>query len=337
LVRLSDFDYHLPEDLIAQTPLEDRAASRLLWLNRGTGEVIHRQFRDVPGILEPGDTLVLNNTRVNAWRFNGRKETGAEIEILALKELEPGTFECMVKPAKRMKPGARVDLGNGLLAEALESEDGPTRRVRLSADGDLYSTMAKAGSVPLPPYITETLNDPERYQTVVAQHPGSAAAPTAGLHFTPEIIDALSANGVNVVEVTLHVGIDTFRPITVDDVTDHQMHGEVCEILPHVAEQINETKGRVIAVGTTAVRTLETFAQGPKRVESGRRVSTLFIRPGSQFQIIDGMFTNFHMPKTTMLLMISALSTREHILNAYAKAVNERYRFLSFGDSMLIL
>jgi S-adenosylmethionine:tRNA ribosyltransferase-isomerase len=339
LVRLSDFDYELPEELIAQTPLADRASSRLLHLERTSGAIHHRQFRQVVDLLEPGDVLVMNNTRVNAWRFIGRKETGAEIEILALNEKEECVFECLVKPAKRMKPGAKVDLSDALSAEMVSADaDGPTRLVRFTcSEGDLYTEMSKAGTVPLPPYITKLLDDPERYQTVVASQPGSAAAPTAGLHFTPDILAQLKEKGVHIVHVTLHVGIDTFRPIQVDDVTEHKMHGEVCEILPQVAKVINEASGRVIAVGTTAVRTVETFATGPKQVGHGRLTSTLFIRPGSEFKAIDGMFTNFHLPKTTMLLMISTLSSRESILNAYKEAVKERYRFLSFGDSMLIL
>jgi S-adenosylmethionine:tRNA ribosyltransferase-isomerase len=339
LVRLSDYDYHLPDDLIAQTPLPDRAASRLLHLNRTSGEVQHRQFREVADLLQPGDVLVMNNTRVNAWRFLGQKESGAKIEILALREVEPCVFECLVKPAKRMKPGISVRINDLLTAEMVGGgEDRPTRFVRFTSRVDqLHEEMAKAGNVPLPPYITESLDDAERYQTVIASQAGSAAAPTAGLHFTPEILQQLKAKGIRLAEVTLHVGIDTFRPIQVDDVTEHQMHGEVCEILPAAAAVINLATGRIVAVGTTAVRTLETFASGPRTVAVGRRTSTLFLRPGSEFQVIDGMFTNFHLPKTTMLLMISALTSRERILNAYDHAVSEKYRFLSFGDSMLIL
>lgn len=337
MVRLSEFDYHLPEELIAQIPLVDRAASRLLHLNKASGEVAHLQFRNCLNLLQEGDVLVLNNTRVNAWRFLGEKSTGARIEILALKEVEAGVFECLVKPAKRLKPGDPIRLSPKLTAELVGQSDETIRLIRFASPENLYLAMDEAGTVPLPPYITESLEDKERYQTVIAQHPGSAAAPTAGLHFTPEILTEIRAKGVEVVEVTLHVGIDTFRPIQTDDVSNHQMHGEICEVTPSAARQINQRRGRVIAVGTTSVRTIETFASQNGKIEPGRQESRIFITPGYEFRVIDGMFTNFHMPKTTMLLMISALAGRENILAAYEEAVQERYRFLSFGDSMLIL
>jgi S-adenosylmethionine:tRNA ribosyltransferase-isomerase len=337
MVRLSDFDYDLPDELIAQTPLTDRAASRLLHLHRETGAVDHLNFRDCGQLLQAGDVLVLNNTRVNAWRFIGQKSTGAKVEILALKEIEPGIFECLVKPAKRLKLGDPIQITPNLTAELFGPGEEAIRFIKFSSKENLYEAMDEAGNVPLPPYITETLEDRERYQTVVAQHPGSAAAPTAGLHFTPEILEQLKSISVQIVEVTLHVGIDTFRPIQVDDVTNHQMHGEVCEITPAAAQQINERKGRLIAVGTTSVRTLESFATPDGTVEPGRQESRIFITPGYEFRAVQGMFTNFHLPKTTMLLMISALTGRERVLEAYRQAVENRYRFLSFGDSMLIL
>ena len=338
MVRLSDFDYELPEELVAQTPLPDRADSRLLHLDPSTGQVHHRLFRDVVEILQPGDVLVLNNTRVNAWRFRGHKPTGGEVEILALKELEPGIFESLVKPAKRLKPGATFDLGLGVTGTVLIGGEEPTRIVQLlSKVGNLNEKLTQIGEMPLPPYITQKLTDQERYQTVFSDANGSAAAPTAGLHFTTDILEALKKKGIQIATVTLHVGIDTFRPIQVDDVTDHQMHGEVCEISPKAAKIINQAKGRVIAVGTTAVRTLESFTTAKGKVQSGRTTSRLFITPGYQFNVVDGMFTNFHLPRTTMLLMISALASRELILNAYAEATKEKYRFLSFGDSMLLL
>lgn len=338
MVRLSDFDYELPEELVAQTPLPDRAASRLLHLDPSTGQVHHRLFRDVVEILQPGDVLVLNNTRVNAWRFRGHKPTGGEVEILALKELEPGIFESLIKPAKRLKPGATFDLGLGVTGTVLIGGEEPTRIVQLlSKEGNLNEKLTQIGEMPLPPYITQKLTDQERYQTVFSDANGSAAAPTAGLHFTTDILEALKKKGIQIATVTLHVGIDTFRPIQVDDVTDHQMHGEVCEISPKAAKIINQAKGRVIAVGTTAVRTLESFTTAKGKVQSGRTTSRLFITPGYQFNVVDGMFTNFHLPRTTMLLMISALASRELILNAYAEATKEKYRFLSFGDSMLLL
>ncbi len=350
MVRLSDFDYHLPEELIAQSPLAERDASRLLHVDPKTGTVQHRMFREVVDILQPGDVLVLNNTRVNAWRFRGKKPTGGEVEILCLNETAPGVFESLIKPAKRLKPGATFDLGMGVQGTILAGGEEPIRIVQLTcSEGNLNERLSQIGEIPLPPYITEKLDDSERYQTVFSQSNGSAAAPTAGLHFTQDILAALQAKGVKIAYVTLHVGIDTFRPIQVDDVSTHQMHGEVCEISLQTAEIINETiesrqtsndevpTGRIIAVGTTAVRTLETFATQPGRIEYGRKTSRLFITPGYIFQVIDGMFTNFHFPRTTMLLMISALSSREQILRAYQEAVEEKYRFLSFGDSMLLL
>ncbi len=350
MVRLSDFDYHLPEEMIAQTPLSDRGASRLLHLDPDTGMVQHRMFREVNNILQPGDVLVLNNTRVNAWRFRGKKPTGGEVEILCLNEIEPGVFESLIKPAKRLKVGATFELGLGVDGTVLGGGEDPIRIIKLtSSEGNLNEKLGQIGEMPLPPYITEKLEDSERYQTVFSQSNGSAAAPTAGLHFTQEILSALREKGVKIATVTLHVGIDTFRPVQVDDVSTHQMHGEFCEVSPDAAEVINSTieyrltargeqrTGRIIAVGTTAVRTLESFATKDGRVAHGKKVSRLFITPGYQFQVVDGMFTNFHYPRTTMLLMISALASRERILNAYAQAVDEKYRFLSFGDSMLLL
>ncbi|MBS1700791.1 MAG: tRNA preQ1(34) S-adenosylmethionine ribosyltransferase-isomerase QueA [Armatimonadetes bacterium] len=338
MVRLSDFDYDLPEELIAQTPLADRAASRLLHLDPESSEVHHRMFRDVVEILQPGDVLVLNDTRVNAWRFHGRKETGGEVEILALKELEPGVFEALVKPARRLKPGAKFTLGEGVTGQVLAEGDDPTRIVKLESQAsDLYKTLSKIGEMPLPPYITERLDDSERYQTVFGQSPGSAAAPTAGLHFTDEILDQLKAKGIAIATVTLHVGIDTFRPVQVEDISQHKMHGEVCEITPEAAKTINQAQGRVIAVGTTAVRTLETRAISCRKVQPGRQESRIFITPGYEFKIVDGMFTNFHLPQTTMLLMISALASKNSIFEAYRQAIELKYRFLSFGDSMLLL
>ncbi len=297
----------------------------------------HLQFRDSIDLLCEGDVLVLNNTRVNAWRFIGDKSTGAKIEILVLKELEPGVYECLVKPAKRLKLNDPIKISDELHAELVGLSDEAIRHIRFSSAGNLYEAMNEAGNVPLPPYITETLSDKERYQTVVAQHPGSAAAPTAGLHFNPEILAQLEEKGVQIAQVTLHVGIDTFRPIQTDDITHHQMHGETCEISDETAKTINERKGRLIAVGTTSVRTLESFASANGLIEPGRKESKIFITPGYRFRAIDGMFTNFHLPKTTMLLMISALAGRKNVLSAYEQAVQNRYRFLSFGDSMLII
>ena len=328
--RLSDYDYHLPESLIAQTPLEDRAASRLLHLDRHSGEVTHRAFRDVTRLLRPGDTLVVNNTRVSAVRLMGRKPTGGNVEALLLEAVEPHLYVALVRPGKRLRPGSTMEFGELTATVEGELDDG---RKLLRITGD----PAAIGEVPLPPYIHTRLADRERYQTVYAIPEGSAAAPTAGLHFTPEILAELRDAGVAIATVTLHVSVDTFRPISVENLNEHQMHGEWCEIAPNEAGIINETRGRIVAVGTTSVRTLESMASGPRTVRAGHDVTKIFIRPGYQFQVIDGMFTNFHLPKTSMLAMISARAGRDAIFAAYDAAIAEEYRFLSFGDSMLIL
>jgi S-adenosylmethionine:tRNA ribosyltransferase-isomerase len=335
--RLSDYGYDLPEELIAQTPLADRAASRLLHLDRATGAVVHRQFRDAVGLLRAGDLLVMNDTRVSAVRLFGHKETGAAVEALLLREETPETYEALVRPGRRLRPGARVVFPGELVAEVAEERPEGRKLLRFEARPDLKDRLMEHGLAPLPPYIHAPLADRERYQTVYAAHDGSAAAPTAGLHFTPEILANLREKGVETARVTLHVGLDTFRPITAEDPSQHPIHGERCGISQDSASKIAQSSGRIIAVGTTSVRTLETFAVGDRRVETGERLSTLFIRPGYRFRIVDGMFTNFHMPHTTMLMMLAALAGREAVMRAYAEAVRERYRFLSFGDSMLIL
>ena len=328
--RLSDYDYILPDRLIAQTPLEDRAASRLLHLDRRTGAVSHRKFSEVTQLLRSGDTLVLNNTRVSAVRLFGQKSTGGNVEALLLEAVEPNVYVALVRPGKRLRAGQMIAFGD--LTAIVEGELTDGRKL-LRIEGD----PAAVGEVPLPPYIHTKLSDSERYQTVYAEPDGSAAAPTAGLHFTPELLSALRAHGVAMATVTLHVSVDTFRPIAVENLVDHQMHGEWCEILPPAAETINQTSGRIIAVGTTSVRTLETMATGWRQVRSGSEVTKIFIRPGYEYRVIDGMFTNFHLPKTSMLAMISALAGRDAIFRAYEAAKAEEYRFLSFGDSMLIL
>ncbi|RYG49730.1 tRNA preQ1(34) S-adenosylmethionine ribosyltransferase-isomerase QueA [bacterium] len=332
--QLSDYDFDLPEDLIAQVPLNDRAASRLLWLHRESGRVEHRAFREVTELLRPGDLLVVNDTRVSAVRVKGRKATGGAVEALLLHETADGCYEAMVKPGRRLPDGTRIELAG--LPATVEGGGG-IRTVRFDPVPDLRVRLAEAGETPLPPYIHERLDDAERYQTAYAREEGSAAAPTAGLHFTPEILDALRTGGVEVARVTLHVGIDTFKPLQTENLDEHRMHGEVCEVSPAAAEAVARCEGRIVAVGTTSVRTLESFATGRRRLEPGRRRSNLFIRPGYEFQIVDGMFTNFHLPRTTMLAMISALAGYEEVRSAYRAALEERYRFLSFGDSMLIL
>jgi S-adenosylmethionine:tRNA ribosyltransferase-isomerase len=334
LEQLSDYDYDLPESAIAQKPLLDRSASRLLWLHKDSGAIDHLTFPSAVDILEPGDLLVLNDTRVTAFRLFGRKETGADVELLALRKVEENRYECLLKPGRRLRSGAKMLFGDSLQAFVEDELEEGRKVVRF--EGNLDAALHSASSVPVPPYIHTALGDPERYQTVYAKVAGSAAAPTAGLHFTPEILKALDNKGAKTAWVTLEVGIDTFRPVQVDDLSRHLIHGEVCEVPQATADAIRNCKGRVIAVGTTSVRTLESFAIGDRRVEAGRKNTKLFIRPGFKFRTIDGMFTNFHMPRTSMLMMISALAGREAVMAAYQEALESGYRFLSFGDSMLI-
>lgn len=334
--RLSDYDYDLPESAIAQRPLEDRADSRLLWLHLDDSPITHHRFRDVPELLHSGDLLVVNDTRVTALRLVGRKATGARVEALLLEPREPGRYVALMKPGKRLPPGTQIEFGDSLRAEVGE-DLGEGRKLLLFATAlSLDDRLQRAGATPLPPYIHETLADPERYQTVYAASPGSAAAPTAGLHFTPEVLAALKSAGVQLARVTLDVSMDTFRPVQHEDLDLHPMHGERCTLHEETAEAVRTCRGRIIAVGTTAVRTLETFATD-SGIRSGTQTSKLFIRPGYRFRIVQGMFTNFHMPRTTMLMMISALAGRERVFEAYAEALRSGYRFLSFGDSMLIL
>ena len=334
---LNDYDYELPEELIAQTPLADRAASRLLHLDRQTGLVAHRAFRDITTLLAPGDLLVLNDTKVSALRLAGHRPTGGAVEVLLLANIFGTTFDALIRPAKRLKPGSTIAFALGLVATVDDYANDGVRRVTFEPRPDLRERLESVGSTPLPPYIHESLSDASRYQTVYAAPIGSAAAPTAGLHFTSELLADLQANGVQVATVTLHVSIDTFRPIQVNDLDAHVMHGEETIVSEAAATKINEATGRVIAVGTTSVRTIESASRGRRDVVPGTQSTKLFIRPGYEWKSVDGMFTNFHLQKTTMMLMISALAGREQVLAAYAAAVAERYRFLSFGDSMLIL
>jgi S-adenosylmethionine:tRNA ribosyltransferase-isomerase len=342
-VDVNDFDFYLPETLIAQNPLPDRTSSRLLVLDKRTGEVEHRTFTDLKRYLKAGDTIVLNDTRVIPARLFGVKEgTGAHIEVLLLKPLGEDRWETLVRPGKRVKPGTRIVFGDGLLiAECEESTDVGGRVVRFEYDGIFNELLDQLGEMPLPPYIKAQLEDNERYQTVYAKHRGSAAAPTAGLHFTEEYLEELKAMDVNLAFVTLHVGLGTFRPVSVDTVEEHEMHSEFYTLTEENARIINETKtngGRIIAVGTTSCRTLETIG----RKHGGKLVAeegwtSIFIYPGYEFSVIDGLVTNFHLPKSTLVMLVSALAGRENILRAYDEAVRQEYRFFSFGDAMLIL
>lgn len=342
-MNLDLFDFHLPEELIAQTPLEDRSSSRLLAVDRETGAFEHKHFSDILSYIEAGDTIVVNDTKVMPARLFGTKEdTGASIEVLLLKESSSQTWETLVKPAKRIKVGTTIVFGDGKLrATCIEEGEQGGRTLQFSFDGIFYEILDELGEMPLPPYIKERLEDKDRYQTVYAKEIGSAAAPTAGLHFTEEIMSQLREKGVTITTVTLHVGLGTFRPVSADDILEHKMHSEYYTMSKETATILNETKargGRIIAVGTTSARTIETIASrhdGTFVEESGW--TSIFIYPGYSFKGIDGLITNFHLPKSTLLMLVSALSTRENMLNAYNEAVKEKYRFFSFGDAMLII
>ncbi|MGG2973531.1 tRNA preQ1(34) S-adenosylmethionine ribosyltransferase-isomerase QueA [Geobacillus stearothermophilus] len=342
-MKVDLFDFHLPEELIAQTPLPDRAASRLMVLDKRTGAIRHETFRNIISYLNPGDCLVLNDTRVMPARLYGEKaETGGTVEVLLLKHLDGDRWETLVKPGKRVKPGTKLTFGGGKLqAVCLDTLEHGGRVLEFSYDGLFYEVLAELGEMPLPPYIKEKLDDPERYQTVYAREIGSAAAPTAGLHFTEELLDAIREKGVHIVFITLHVGLGTFRPVQVDEVEKHDMHAEFYQMSEETAETLNRVReqgGRIIAVGTTSTRTLETIAgkhNGRFVAESGW--TDIFIYPGYEFKGIDGLVTNFHLPKSTLIMLVSALAGRENILHAYQVAVKERYRFFSFGDAMLII
>ncbi|MGG3019182.1 tRNA preQ1(34) S-adenosylmethionine ribosyltransferase-isomerase QueA [Geobacillus stearothermophilus] len=342
-MKVDLFDFHLPEELIAQTPLPDRAASRLMVLDKRTGAIRHETFRNIISYLNPSDCLVLNDTRVMPARLYGEKEeTGGTVEVLLLKQLDGDRWETLVKPGKRVKPGTKLTFGEGKLeAVCLDTLEHGGRVLEFSYDGLFYEVLAELGEMPLPPYIKEKLDDPERYQTVYAREIGSAAAPTAGLHFTEELLDAIREKGVHIVFITLHVGLGTFRPVQVDEVEKHDMHAEFYQMSEETTETLNRVReqgGRIIAVGTTSTRTLETIAgkhNGRFVAESGW--TDIFIYPGYEFKGIDGLVTNFHLPKSTLIMLVSALAGRENILHAYQVAVKERYRFFSFGDAMLII
>ena len=339
-----DFYFDLPQELIAQHPLEQRDHSRLLQLDRETGEMVHRHFYDLPQLLRPGDLLVVNDSRVIPARIYGVKEdTGAQMEFLLLEQKEQDLWEILVKPGRRAKPGARFVFGDGLLkAEILEVLDGGNRLCRFEHDPgeNIFAILDRIGQMPLPPYITEKLEDKERYQTVYSRELGSAAAPTAGLHFTPELMDKLKAMGVRITDVTLHVGLGTFRPVKEDNILDHKMHSEHYHLPAHTADLIRETKangGRVIAVGTTSCRTLESVAAFCGEIKEADGWTDIFIYPPYEFKCIDGLITNFHLPESTLIMLVSALAGYEHTMHAYEVAVQEKYRFFSFGDAMIIL
>jgi len=336
-MKTSDFNYHLPENSIAQRPLELRDSSRLLVLNRQTGKLEHRIFNKIGDYLNPGDLLVLNQTRVIPARIYARKPTGGKVELLLLRKNDDLTWECLVG-GKGLRVGSAVTVDDGPGARIVEILSGAERLVRFAEPIEPY--FPRVGHVPLPPYIREKLDDPERYQTVYAKEPGSAAAPTAGLHFTPCLLDELQARGVKIAYVTLHVGLDTFAPVTEDDPEEHKIHTEWCELPQETADAINATRaagGKIIAVGTTSVRTLESAAAGRDIILSYVGPTSLFILPGYQFKLVDAMITNFHLPRSTLIMLVSAFAGREKILETYETAIKESYRFYSFGDAMLIL
>lgn len=336
------FDYHLPESLIAQTPLKNRDESRLLILGRQSGNIEHQHFKDVIDYLESGDTLVLNDTRVMPARLFGLKEeTGAKVEMLMLTQIEGNDWEVLLKPAKRIKVGNRLTFGEGkIVAECIKELDQGGRIMRLHYDGILQERLDELGEMPLPPYIKERLDDQDRYQTVYAKASGSAAAPTAGLHFTDELLANIRDKGINITFITLHVGLGTFRPVSVDNIDDHEMHSEYYQMDRETAELLNNTKEsghRIISVGTTSTRTLETIMQSNDKFVAQSGWTDIFIFPGFTFKAIDGLITNFHLPKSTLVMLVSAFSSRDNILNAYNQAVSSEYRFFSFGDAMLII
>ena len=336
-----DFYYDLPPELIAQTPLTDRTASRLLVVNKKTGKLAHKHFYDIVDYLNPGDCLVMNNTRVIPARLYGSKEkSGGKIEFLLLKRIGIDTWEVILKPGKKAKPGSRFEFGGGLLhAEVLSIAEDGKRIVKFEYDGIWEELLDKLGEMPLPPYIKEKLTDKERYQTVYSKIEGSAAAPTAGLHFTKELLEKIKANGVKLAYLTLHVGLGTFRPVSAERIEDHIMHTEYYEISAETAEIINSCRkngGRIIAVGTTSVRTLETVADDAGKVKSASGETNIFIYPGYKFKIVDCIITNFHLPESTLMMLVSAFAGKENIFNAYETAVKEKYRFFSFGDAMYL-
>lgn len=340
-MKTSDFNYDLPQELIAQTPLERRDGSRLMTLNRETGEIAHQHFYDLPSFLKPGDTLVLNDSRVLPARLYGRRNpTGGAVELLLLKERTGGNWECLARPGRKLKPGAEVVFGDGeLSATIIEDLQEGKKLVQFHYEGIFLEVLERLGKMPLPPYIKEELQNGERYQTVYSRVVGSAAAPTAGLHFTPELLKTISDMGVQIAYVTLHVGLGTFRPVAVEDVQNHHMHSEFCMISAETADVLNKTRengGRIVCVGTTSCRTLESFANDDGTFEEKSGWTEIFIYPGYRFKAMDALVTNFHLPESTLLMLVSAFAGKEHVMHAYEEAVKERYRFFSFGDAMFL-
>ena len=340
-MKTSDFYYDLPPELIAQTPLERRDGSRLMTLDRASGAVGHHHFYNLPEFLRPGDCLILNDSRVLPARLLGRRlPGGGACEVLLLIDRGERTWECLVRPGRKMKPGAKLSFGDGqLTAEVVAEVEGGNRLVRFDYEGIFLEVLERLGKMPLPPYIKTELQDRERYQTVYSKVTGSAAAPTAGLHFTPELLERVRAMGVEIGYVTLHVGLGTFRPVKEDEITDHAMHSEFCTISPETAELINRTKaagGRCICVGTTSCRTLESWAKEDGHMEAKAGWTSIYIYPGYRFKVMDALVTNFHLPESTLIMLVSAFAGRKHVLAAYQEAVRERYRFFSFGDAMLL-
>lgn len=341
-MKRQDFYFELPEELIAQDPLEDRSGSRLLVVDKETGEVSHHIFKEIIDYLEPGDCLVLNDTKVIPARLIGAKEdTGGKIEVLLLKRREDHIWETLVKPGRKARCGTRISFGDGMLTgEVVEIAEEGNRLIRFEYEGIFEEILDRLGQMPLPPYITHQLEDKNRYQTVYAKHTGSAAAPTAGLHFTPELLKAIEEKGVDIAEVTLHVGLGTFRPVKTENILEHHMHSEYYRIEEEAAEKINRAKekgNRVICVGTTSCRTIESAADEKGRLRACSGWTDIFIYPGYQFRVLDCLITNFHLPESTLIMLVSALAGREHVLEAYEEAVRERYRFFSFGDAMLVI
>lgn len=340
-MKTHDFWYDLPEELIAQTPLERRDGSRLMVMNRETGEIAHRHFYDIIDYLQPGDCLVMNDSRVLPARLLGHRPTGGAVEVLLLRDLGGGAWECLVKPGRKMQEGQEVIFGDGELTATVTAvqEDG-NRMVQFHYEGIFLEVLERLGKMPLPPYIKAELQDQERYQTVYSREVGSAAAPTAGLHFTKDLLEKIREKGVSEAFVTLHVGLGTFRPVKADEITEHHMHSELCMINEETAKILNETRekgGRIICVGTTSCRTLESLVGEDGRFSAKSKWTDIFIYPGYQFKAMDALVTNFHLPESTLVMLVSAFAGREHVLNAYQEAVKERYRFFSFGDAMLII